>query len=135
MVAVKKVGPGLRSAPRRSIEPLKVASVSNLENLMKISKGGEIIQASTTGMLLVIKREDLVPAFLRRNLTLDPLKGARVLLNLPQLNLEISGKVVRTRLLGKSGYELGIDYSEDAPEYWRECLMDLLPSPGEIEEQ
>jgi hypothetical protein len=135
MVAVKKVAPGGRSAPRKSIEPLKVASMSSLENLMKLSKGGEIMQASTTGLLLVVKREDLVPANLRKNLTIDSIKGMRVLINLPQLNLEISGRIARTKLLGKAGYELGIDYTEDAPEYWRECLMDLLPMPGEIEEQ
>jgi hypothetical protein len=109
--------------------------MSSLENLMKLSKGGEIMQASTTGLLLVVKREDLVPSNLRKNLTLDSIKGMRVLINLPQLNLEISGRIARTQLLGKAGYELGIDYTEDAPEYWRECLMDLLPSPGEIEEQ
>ena len=24
-------------------------------------------------------------------------------------------------------YEIGIDYTQDAPDYWRECLCDLLP--------
>ena len=50
------------------------------------------------------------------------------------MNLEISGTVVRTRLLGIEGFEIGVDYSLDAPEYWRECLLDLIPSPGELED-
>jgi hypothetical protein len=36
-------------------------------------------------------------------------------------------------LLGKKGFYVAIDYSEEAPEYWRECLMDLLPNPGELD--
>jgi glycine cleavage system aminomethyltransferase T len=50
------------------------------------------------------------------------------------MNIEISGRIARTKLLGKQGFEIGIDYAEDAPEYWRECLVDLLPAPGEFDE-
>lgn len=123
-----------RVAPRREITPLKVSSISSLENLAKIAREGEVIEASTTGFLLIIRREDLIPSNLRKNLTLDMLIGSKVLLHLPQMNLEISGRVARTKLLGKQGFELGIDYTDDAPEYWRECLVDLLPAPGEFDE-
>jgi hypothetical protein len=122
-----------RIAPRREITPLEVSSVSSLENLAKIARFAEIIEASTTGFLLIIKREDLIPAALRKNLTLDSIHGQKVLLHLPQMNIEISGKIARTKLLGKKGFEIGIDYTDDAPEYWRECLVDLLPAPGEFD--
>jgi hypothetical protein len=122
-----------RVAPRREITPLEVSSISSLENLAKIARGGEIIEASTSGFLLIVKREDLIPAMLRKNLTLESLHGSKVLLHLPQMNIEISGKIARTKLLGKQGFEIGIDYVEDAPEYWRECLVDLLPAPGEFD--
>lgn len=122
-----------RVAPRRDITPLVVSSVSSLENLAKIARYGEIVQASTTGFRLLVKREDLVPAALRKNLTLESLHGTKVLLHLPQMNIEISGRVARSQLLGKKGFEIGIDYTDDAPEYWRECLLDLLPAPGEFE--
>jgi len=122
-----------RVAPRREISPLEVSSVSSLENLAKIARYGEIVEASTTGFLLMVRREDLIPIALRRNLTLDNLVGGKILLHLPQMNIEISGKIMRTKLLGKQGFELGIDYTDDAPEYWRECLVDLLPAPGEFE--
>jgi hypothetical protein len=123
-----------RIAPRRDITPLTVSSMSSLENLAKITRGGEIVEASTSGFLLMINREDLVPVALRRNLTLDALIGQKVLLHLPQMNLEISGTITRSKFVGKKGFEVGIDYTEDAPEYWRECLLDLLPVPGELEE-
>jgi hypothetical protein len=124
-----------RIAPRREIIPLQVSSISSLENLAKIAKQGEVIEASTTGFLLIVRREDLIPSALRKNLTLDMLIGSKILLHLPQMNLEISGRVARSKLLGKQGFELGIDYTDDAPEYWRECLLDLLPAPGEFDEQ
>jgi hypothetical protein len=102
--------------------------------LAKIAKYGEIIEASVSGFLLIVKREDLIPQNLRKNLTLESIHGAKVLLHLPQMNIEICGNIARTRLLGKRGFEIGIDYTDDAPEYWRECLVDLLPVPGEFDE-
>lgn len=123
-----------RYAPREEISPLKIGSVSSLDSLVKLIKGGSVVEASTSGFLVNIKRGDLVPQSLRTNLTLDELVGTRVLIVLPQLNLEISGRIARTRFLGKEGFELGVDYSEDSPEYWRECLLDLLPKPGELED-
>ena len=122
-----------RVAPRKELTPLGVSSMSSLENLTKLARGGAIIEASTSGILMIVKRDDLVPAALRKNLNLDSLIGDKVVLHLPDLNLEISGKVARTRFIGKEGFELGIDYTDDAPEYWRECLVDLLPAPGEMD--
>jgi hypothetical protein len=122
-----------RVAPRREISPLEVSSISSLENLAKIARYAEIVEASTTGFLLIVKREDLIPAALRKNLTLESIHGTKVLLHLPQMNIEISGRIARTKLIGKKGFEVGVDYAEDAPEYWRECLLDLLPAPGEFD--
>lgn len=128
-----KVAKASRAAPRRDITPLEVSSLSSLESLAKIARYGEIIEASTTGFKMIVRREDLIPASLRKNLNIDALLGQKVLLHLPQMNIEISGRVARTKLMGKQGYEIGIDFSEDAPEYWRECLLELLPTPGEFE--
>ncbi|PWU16402.1 MAG: hypothetical protein C5B49_10550 [Bdellovibrio sp.] len=123
-----------RSAPRKDVTPVSVSTVASLENLAKIAKGGMLTEASTTGFLLIIPREHLVPLDLRRNLSLESLVGTKILVHLTELNLEISGRIARTRLRGKAGFEVGVDYSDEAPEYWRECLVDLLPAPGEIEE-
>ncbi len=123
-----------RLAPRREINPLRVASMSSMENLAKIARGGIIIDASTTGFLIQVQRDQLVPRALRENLNIDPLIGTKVILYLPQMNLELTGEVARTRFIGKKGYEIAIDFSHDAPEFWRECLLDLLPLPGELEE-
>ncbi|MCX7978946.1 MAG: hypothetical protein N2578_08080, partial [Bdellovibrionaceae bacterium] len=74
----------------------------------------------------------ILPPHLRSSLTLDSLVGDRVFMHLQDLNIEMVGQVARTQLLGKEGYLVAVDYADEAPEYWRECLVDLLPRPGEI---
>lgn len=122
-----------RVAPRKEVSPIHVSYLTSLDDFAKIAKNCEITEASATGLLLLIKREDIIPQALRKTLSLDALIGDRVFMHLEEMNLEVSGVITRTQLSGKKGFYVAIDYSEDAPEYWRECLMDLLPSPGELE--
>ncbi len=122
-----------RVAPRKEVSPIHISYITSLDDFAKIAKNCEIVEASSTGLLLLVQREDLIPAALRKNLNLDVLIGDRVFMHLEEMNLEVSGVITRTQLLGKKGFHVAIDYSEEAPEYWRECLMDLLPAPGEID--
>jgi hypothetical protein len=123
-----------RVSPRSAVSALHVSYLTSLDDFAKIAKNCEVVEASTTGLLLQVKREDLIPAVLKKNLSLDVLIGDRVFMHLEEMNLEISGVIIRTKLLGKQGFQIAVDYSEEAPEYWRECLMDLLPKPGEFDE-
>lgn len=122
-----------RAAPRKETSPVFVSYIASMENLSKLTKKAEIIEASSTGLLIHVSREELVAGSLRKNLNIDTLIGERVLLRLDDMNLELSGTVARTKFLGKAGFHIAVDYTDEAPEYWRECLMDLLPTPGEIE--
>lgn len=122
-----------RVSPRKQVQPIHVAYVTSLDDFTKIARDCDMVEASATGLLLHVKRENLIPNALRGNLNIDMLIGDKVFMRLEDMNLEISGTIARTQLLGKAGFLIAVDYSEDAPEYWRECLMDLLPRPGEIE--
>ncbi len=122
-----------RLAPRKEVSPLHVAHLTSLDDFAKLARNCEVIEASANGLLLQVQREDLIPSSLRKTLNIDALIGDRVFMHLEEMNLEISGVITRTKLLGKKGFHIAVDYSEDAPEYWRECLMDLLPGPGELE--
>lgn len=125
-----------RSSPRKSLTKtvgkdspkLTIDSLSSAESLQKFAKYGLILEASASGILMQFKREDFVAKELRSTLNLDTLVGKHVYVNIHEMNLEISGKVARTKFLGKDGFLVAIDYTEDAPEYWRECLIDLLPT-------
>lgn len=117
-----------RQAPRKEVTPLTLDSFNSMESLEKIAKYGEIVEASASGILINFKREDFLKKELRGNLNLDGLVGHKVFFNIHEMDLEISGTVARTKFLGKKGFQVAVDYSSDAPEYWRECLIDLLPS-------
>ena len=122
-----------RSSPRKELTPVHVSYISSMSDLSKLTREAVIIEASASGLLVHVNRDDLIASKLRNNLNIDHLVGERVFLRLDDMNLEISGIVARTKFLGKTGFHIAVDYSEEAPEYWRECLMDLLPSPGEFE--
>lgn len=98
-----------------------------------LSRTGWIVDASTSGFLLHIDRKDIVPQQFRETLSLAALEGDQVILMIDQMDLEIGGKITRTKRLSKDVYEIAIDYSQDAPQYWRECLLELLPKPGEMD--
>ncbi|MEN0060275.1 MAG: hypothetical protein AAGB31_15660 [Bdellovibrio sp.] len=122
-----------RVAPRKEVSPLHITHLTSVDDFAKIAKNCEVVEASSTGLLLLIPREELIPSALRKNLSLDVLIGDRVFMHLEEMNLEVSGVITRTQLLGKKGFYVAVDYSDEAPEYWRECLMDLLPKPGELD--
>lgn len=121
-----------RQEMRRDLEPIRVDSITSLDWVSPIARGGSIVNASASGFKLILHRTDFVPKYLRSNLSLDSLIGERVLIFIRDMNLEISGSVARTKHIGSGEFELAVDFSEDAPQYWRECLLDLLPSPGEF---
>lgn len=122
-----------RVAPRMDLDPLEITALTSLDHRTLLSRTDYIIKASKTGFCLHVLRKDLVPKVFRESLSLAALEGGRVLLTVSKMNLELSGTIRRTARLDKESFEFGIDYSDDAPEYWRECLIDLLPRPGEFD--
>lgn len=122
-----------RFNPRETVEPIAIRAFTSLDHMTLLSRSGCIVDASTTGFLLHVKRQELVPRQFRDTLNLDVLVGDKVILMIDLLNLEIGGKIARTKRITKDLYEIAIDFSQDAPEYWREALLDMLPRPGEVE--
>jgi hypothetical protein len=123
-----------RIAQRENLEPLQIKGFTSLDHRTMVARVGKIVEASKTGFCLHINRKDLLPKQFREALSLAALEGDRIMLVVDQMDLELSGTVKRTNRKGKDVYEIGVDYSEEAPEYWRECLMDLLPRPGEMKD-
>jgi hypothetical protein len=116
-----------RIAPREVVDPIQIRSFTSLDHMTLLTRAGSIIEASTTGFLLHIERKELVPKQFQKELSLDVLLGDQVLLMIDVMNLEIGGKIARTKRVTKDIFEIAIDYSEDAPEYWREILVEMLP--------
>lgn len=123
-----------RVTTRKEVYPLRISSLSARDSMAKIVRHGIILNASSEGMLLHVRRDDLIPKSLKGSLSLDSLVGDLIVIKIDEMNLELSGTITRTHFLGKEGFQLAIDYSSDAPLYWRECLMDLLPTPEEFDD-
>lgn len=121
-----------RLAERKSVDAIQVSELTSLSNYMVLAHRGEIVDASTTGFLLRVHRKELIPQELKGHLSMDSVVGQQVVMYLPQMNLDLDGRVVRTEHLGKGVFEVAIDFSDEVPDYWRECLIDLLPGPGEL---
>lgn len=119
-----------RTAFRHNINPLEIHGMISIANLTPICDFGHITDASSTGFKLIVKHEDLCDPAVKGNMTLEGLKGQEVSLYIPIMDLDITGYVSRTKYISNKEYEIGIDYTADAPEYWRECLCDLLPKVG-----
>jgi hypothetical protein len=121
-----------RSATRKSVDSILVSDLTSLSSYSVLAKEGYIVDASTSGFLLVVSRKHLVQKELKQDLNMDKLVGQQVVLYLPQMNLDLDGRVTRTHHRGSGFFEVAIEFGPDVPKYWKECLIDLLPTPGEI---
>jgi hypothetical protein len=122
-----------RNKKRSTLDPLGIAGFMTLDHMSLISRSGRIVDASANALLVEVAHADLVPKMLRDTLSLEMLVGDRVMFTIPHMNLELSGTVTRTKLIGKKTHEIAIDFSAEAPEYWREALFEMLPRPGELQ--
>lgn len=121
-----------RIAARKVVDYIHVAELTSLSSYSVIAREGVIADASQSGFLLKIDRQQLVPKEFRENLTLEQLIGHQVVMYLPQMNLDLDGTITRAAHVGRGTFEIAVKFSPDTPEYWRDCLVDLLPAPGEM---
>lgn len=122
-----------RRVQRKTTEAVTVEDLTDCSNYNIIAKQGHILTASTKSFLVQIHRDQIVPKDLKQNLSLDGVVGQQIVLYLPQMSLDLDGQIIRAHHIGKGVFELVIAFSEDIPEYWRECLIELLPTPGEFD--
>lgn len=122
-----------RSLNRKIVDAIEVEGLADLTQLKPICTKGHIIDASITGFLMLVHRTDLAQDEHKNNLDISSLHGVDVGLFMPQMNLDLDGIIKRTRHTGQGFFEIFVEFASDIPEYWRECLMDLLPLPGEME--
>lgn len=121
-----------RVATRKMVDLIHVNELTSLSSYAVIAREGVIVDASQSGFLLSVDRSHLLPKELRENLTLANLVGHQVVMYLPQMNLDLDGTITRADHVGKGRFEIAVTFSPDVPEYWRGCLVDLLPAPGEF---
>ena len=129
---MKAVKAERRISARKVVDLIHIAELTSLSSYSVIAREGVIIDASQSGFLLRIDRAQLIPKEYRENLDMTALVGHQVVMYLPQMNLDLDGAIIRAEHVGKGSFEIACAFSADVPEYWRDCLVDLLPAPGEI---
>lgn len=131
-----KANPHLKSprkSARKKTHPIELSKVVLGINQVRFASGGNLIEVSSSGFKITLNRNELSIQKYRNQLNLDDLVGEEIWIHLNDLDLVIDGTVTRTRFLGKGLFEVGIDYSYTAPDYWRDSLVDLLPNPHEFD--
>jgi hypothetical protein len=122
-----------RKNPRKSTHPLELSRIVLGCNQNQLASGGTLVEVSASGFKLIVDRKALKSPKFRSQLDLSELIDESIWIHLNDLDLVLEGTIKRTRFLGKGKFEIGVDYTDTAPEYWRECLVDLLPNPNELE--
>ena len=126
------MGAEKREFKRKPVDYVHINDLISLDNYTLIASQGYIVDASTSSFKLIVARQDLASHELRGNLHIDSILGQEVVLHLPQMNLDLDGRIEKTRYCGRGNFELVIHFLPHTPDYWKDCLIDLLPGPGEI---
>ena len=122
-----------RVALRKKIEGVTISNVAILKpSYCSLTKKATLVNASSHDFLILIQRKDIIPKYLRNNLTLQTIKDHLIILTIEQMDLTISGYVTRTAMTGRGKFEVAIDYSQEESDYFRECLFSLLPNKDEL---
>lgn len=122
-----------REYDRKLLAPIHVADIQAADRCVCVARHGTIVNASATGLLIHVHAQHLHPEMLEHDLALESVEGDYVTMKIVEMELEIDGTVMRARHLDQGLCELALDFSDNAPAYWRECLADLLPGLGESE--
>ena len=111
----------------KKIKGVKAASItlSNEENF--IVKKALIPQIEPSGFHLIFNYRDLVAESLKFQLHLHSLWYKNIHMYIPDMQIELEGKVVSTQHLGEGTFKVNIQFSKTVPQYWRECLSELWP--------
>jgi hypothetical protein len=121
-----------RQYPRKWLDPIHIAELKTMDRRTVVAHDGTILNASATGLLIRVERAALSPEICRHDVPLTAIEGEYVVMQIVEMALEIDGRIVRAHQAAPAWCEIAIDFTDNAPEYWRECLADLLPDLGEI---
>lgn len=124
----------LRKNGRKLLDPIHAVDIRVLDTNIVLARYGTIRNTSTTGLLIEVSPDDMSPEITLNKLPLSCIEGQVAVMTIDEMNLQIDGRVVRFCYNAQGALEIAIDFSANAPVYWRECFADLLPTQGEFEQ-
>lgn len=117
---------------RKEVAEIFVLNIKNLQTGEVLFSRAEVLDVSVTGLLLLVKRDEIVALSLRSTLTMSLLHDISIGFSIEVMDTYIEGAIKRTKPHGQGQFLIAVDFRDDAPEYWRESLVDLLPSRAEF---
>ncbi len=106
---------------------IHISEITLLHDYVVVANQAAVRELNEEGLILTIKRENITVADLRNNLNLDSIIGEQVAFYIPSMDLDLDGEVFETKHMGNGVFEVIVKFSEEAPEYWRQCVADLMP--------
>jgi hypothetical protein len=123
------------SAFRKDVSEIYVLNIKNLKTKEVMFSRAEVLDVSVTGLLLKVTRDEIVAMALRSTLTMGFLHDVPVGFSIEVMDTYIEGVITRSKPLGRGEFLIAVDFRDDAPDYWRESLVDLLPGKEEDEDE
>jgi hypothetical protein len=111
---------------------MHIAGMKMADRPAILAHHGTILNVSATGLLIRVDRDALGLEICQHDVPLTSIEGEYVVMHIVEMALEIDGKILRARRVTPEWCEIAIAFTDHAPEYWRECLVDLLPGLGEL---
>lgn len=124
-----------RTYTRKILDPIHVVDIHAVDRMIDVARYGKIVNTSATGMLIEVRCTDLSPELAQRHLSLEAIEGDTVTMKIVEMELHIDGKIARACYTADAERcDIAVDLTDHAPTFWRECLAELLPSLGEMEQ-
>ncbi len=101
---------------------------SKIEDIL--IKKAVICEVTPKGFTLLLNYRDLVSKSLKAKLHLQTLYHKNIHIYLPDMEMDLEGRVTGTRHVGGGNFEVYIEFLPVEPVYWRKCLFDLLKAPA-----
>ncbi len=106
---------------------VKATSIALSQEESLIVKKAFVSEVSPKGFNLTFNYQDMVMDSLKFQWDLHTLWHKNIDIYIPDMEMDIEGKVIGAKHLGQGNFEVNMEFSQESPVYWRECLFELWP--------
>lgn len=106
---------------------IHISEITLLHDYIVVANQAAVKELNSEGLILTIHRDNITVENLRNNLSLDEIIGEQVAFYIPSMDLDLDGEIFETKHTGNGNFEVIVKFNDEAPEYWRECVADLMP--------
>ena len=110
------------------LKGIKATSIALAEEEELVVKKAFVSHLSPLGFKLICHSKNFITETLKFQMSCYALWQKELYMYIPDMNLDLEGIVTHVRYIQNGRWEISIEFSPSAPQYWRECLSDLWPT-------